>query len=67
MSGSPLTRLVVSENVNILAPGFVFDGCDVREWDVHGWTLILTNQDASSENGIYVWHGGSRELIRVSL
>jgi hypothetical protein len=55
-------RAASTGNVSLSAPGTTLDGVTLAVND----RILLKNQTAGAENGIYVWSGGSSALVRAS-
>lgn len=55
-------RLASTGNVSLSAPGTSIDGVTLAIND----RILLKNQIAGAENGIYVWTGGSAALVRAT-
>jgi hypothetical protein len=54
-------RAATTANVNLAAPGASFDGVALNNGD----RLLVKNQTAGAENGIYVFAGASSPLVRA--
>lgn len=55
-------RVASTGNVSLSAPGTTLDGVTLAVND----RILLKNQTAGAENGIYVWSGGSSALVRAT-
>lgn len=53
-------RVSAPGNINLTAPGATIDGITLANGD----RILLYNQTATSENGIYIWSGAAVPLVR---
>lgn len=62
LTWKPAVRAASTANVSLSAPGATLDGVTL----VSGDRVLLKNQTAGAENGIYVWTGASAALTRAT-
>lgn len=62
LSWKSSVRAASTGNVNLASPGNTFDGVTVASND----RILIKDQTAASENGIYIWNGSATQMTRAA-